>query len=188
MKTCVFILGTNCVGKTSLAKALIESYGGIKSTEKQQTICNDSRYAFVGKYTEASKFGGVDALNNTRELQSICQALFQQSEVVICEGRYMNTIGINLTNAMFEAQKQLVVFLWCPINVINERLQKRSQTGATLSVAKAQRCVLNAANKYSKIGVPVLTINTSEMEFQEEVTMVRNKIDELAGLQTAQEC
>lgn len=30
MKTCVFLIGTNCSGKTSLAKALIKRLGGVE--------------------------------------------------------------------------------------------------------------------------------------------------------------
>lgn len=34
MKTCVFLIGTNCSGKTSLAKALISRLGGGKTGDK----------------------------------------------------------------------------------------------------------------------------------------------------------
>ena len=34
MKTCVFLIGTNCSGKTSLAKALITRLGGGKTGDK----------------------------------------------------------------------------------------------------------------------------------------------------------
>jgi len=45
MKTCVFITGTNSVGKTSLAKALIGLFGGIEEATKELTICRDRRFA-----------------------------------------------------------------------------------------------------------------------------------------------
>ena len=34
-KVCVFITGTNATGKTTLAKALIECFGGIKEATKE---------------------------------------------------------------------------------------------------------------------------------------------------------
>ncbi len=46
MKLCVFINGTNCVGKTSLAKTLISLYGGGNSQiSNQLTLCKNSRIA-----------------------------------------------------------------------------------------------------------------------------------------------
>lgn len=44
MKTCVFITGTNSVGKTTLAKALIERFGGIKETAKELTFAMIQEY------------------------------------------------------------------------------------------------------------------------------------------------
>lgn len=62
-KTCVFICGTNCTGKTTVAKALQARFGGIRATTSDTTYCNDSRACFAGRYKTDGKHGGVDVLN-----------------------------------------------------------------------------------------------------------------------------
>ena len=49
-KVVVFIGGTNAVGKTTLAKYIIEKCGGIKQTGKEATQLNDDVTSFVGPY------------------------------------------------------------------------------------------------------------------------------------------
>lgn len=70
-KVCVFITGTNAAGKTTLAKSLIRHYGGIKTSSKQLTVCNNDRVCFAGKYSTDSKYGGVDGLSQTKCLAGI---------------------------------------------------------------------------------------------------------------------
>ena len=118
MKTCVFITGTNSVGKTTLAKALIERFGGIKETAKELTFCNDSRVCFAGRYRDENRFGGVDALNCTRVLPDVVAKGLERCEVIFCEGSYLDTFGMNLTDAMFKAQRHLIVFLYADSKTI----------------------------------------------------------------------
>lgn len=178
-KTCVLITGTNCVGKTSLAKALIQRYGGIAQSTHTHTFCNDGRTCFAGTYTE-SRFGGVDKFNQTKCLEGVVQEGLQRCDVVICEGMYLHTFGPNLTNAAFAADKQLVVFLYAPVQVIHQRLLERSGKGMqNNAVWMKQKNTATAAKKWASIGVPVLAFDTSRVGVDEIAEQVQNKIHEL---------
>lgn len=159
----MYITGTNGVGKTTLSKALIEHYGGVKTADKELTLCNDERVCFAGKYGE-SNYGGVDIINQTKSLQGIVKKALKTQDVIFCEGSFMNSFGVNLTNAMFEAEKHLVIFLYAPVRVINSRLLSRSGRGVNKGVAKKQNDGCRAARKWDSIGVPVLSFDTSKVE------------------------
>lgn len=128
MKTVVFITGTNASGKTTLAKELIRRYGGIVRMEGRTSVCADERITLAGKFSGVKR-GGVDGLNETRCLADMAREAFRSHEVFICEGSYMNTFGINLTNAMFTAPGHLVVSLYAPLAEIHNRLKKRTIGG-----------------------------------------------------------
>lgn len=172
MKTCVFITGTNSVGKTTLAKALIERFGGIKEVTKDLTFCNDNRTCFAGRYSYETRFGGVDVFNCTRVLTDVVRKGLEECDTVICEGSYLDTFGMNLTNAMFQAQKYLIVFLYADGTVIHNRLLERGKKGCSPQTLPKQRNVLRAANKWAEIGVPVLSINTGECSLDKEIEIV----------------
>lgn len=161
-KVCVFITGTNAVGKSSLAKELINRYGGIARVEPTLTHCNDQRVCFAGKYDLSRKYGGVDGFNQTKCLEEVVRAGLQQHDVIVCEGMYLHTFGLNLTNAAFAADKQLVVFLYAPVAEINRRLLSRSHTGiVNEAVWRKQQNTATAAKKWASIGVPVMSFDTS---------------------------
>lgn len=163
MTTCVFITGTNCAGKTTLAKELIKRFGGYGSVSRELTICKDSRYVFVGPYADEKKYGGVDALNQTKIIEPILRKAFSEgAEYGFCEGQYMQTFGLNLTNAMFAAERHLVVCLVAPLEVIQRRLKERSGTDINKSIAAKQQTLLRSAKKWAQIGVPTIIINTAE--------------------------
>jgi len=181
-KLCVLITGTNAVGKSSLAKELIIRYGGIAKADKQLTSCNDPRVCFAGKYDLTKKYGGVDGFNQTKCLEEVVRAGLQRHDVVICEGMYLHTFGLNLLNAAFAADRQLVVFLYAPVAEINRRLLQRSQTGiANDAVWKKQQATAVAAKKWASIGVPVLSFDTSEVSTGEVADQVITKIEQLCG-------
>ena len=48
-KTCVFIIGTNASGKSTVARKLIESFGGIESYKDGISSTKDG-VAFAGRY------------------------------------------------------------------------------------------------------------------------------------------
>lgn len=119
MKTCVFITGTNAVGKSSLAWAIINRYGGVDRITNQVTYCKRGGVSLAGKYG-STVYGGVDRITNekgsscTSRLADVVGEALSNSDVVFCEGSFMNTFGLNLTNAMFKAQRYLVVSLYLP--------------------------------------------------------------------------
>ena len=184
MKTCVFITGTNAVGKSSLAKALIARYGGIKSASKTLTVCNNERVCLAGHYENGRKYGGVDGFNQTKCLESVVREGLSSHDIILCEGMYLHTFGINLTNVAFVADKQLLVFLYCPVQEIHRRLLERSCKVLTKYVVKTQLLCATAAKKWASIGVPVLSIDTSQIGTDAAAQMVINKIDELCGRNT----
>jgi broad-specificity NMP kinase len=179
-KVCVLITGTNAVGKSSLAKELIATYGGIRTADKLLTCCNDQRICFAGKYDLTKKYGGVDGFNQTKCLESVVRKGLMQHDVVICEGMYLHTFGMNLLNAAFAADRQLVVFLYAPVREINRRLIGRSQTGiANDAVWKKQQATAVSAKKWASIGVPVLSYDTSITRTADIAQQVASKIEEL---------
>lgn len=58
MKTCVFIIGTNGVGKSSTARAIMQAHGGLKKVGYQLSICSDNKVCFAGRYVDGSAYGG----------------------------------------------------------------------------------------------------------------------------------
>lgn len=187
MKTCVFITGTNAVGKTTLVKELMVRYGGIKESTEALTTCHDDRVCFAGHYGEG-KFGGVDGLKNekgsscTSRLASVVEEAFTSHDAIVCEGMMMHTFGINLTNAMFKAEKHLVVFLYCPVEEIHRRLLDRAGKGmVTDKVWKKQIACAASARRWASIGVPVLSFDTSVKTTQEIADTVTTKIEQLCG-------
>lgn len=179
MKTVVFITGTNAAGKTTLAKELIRRYGGVARMEGRTSVCADGRIALAGKFSGV-KHGGVDGLNETRCLADMAREAFRTHEVFICEGSYMNTFGINLTNAMFTAPGHLVVSLYAPLTEIHNRLRKRTVGGGIkLTIANKQQLSLASARKWAEIGVPVLTFNTLETPVEAVADAVQAKIESL---------
>lgn len=176
MKTCVFITGTNSVGKTTLAKALIERFGGIKETTKELTLCQDSRVCFAGRYRYETRYGGVDVFNCTRILPDVVEKAFKTCDIVFCEGSYFDTFGLNLTNAMFKAQKHLVVFLYADGAVLHSRLLGRGKVGLSERTLPKQKNACKAAKKWVEIGIPVMCFNTGVTSLDEEIEGVYNKV------------
>lgn len=180
---CVLITGTNSVGKSTLAKNLIARYGGIQEADKRLTLCNDPSVCFAGHYDPQRRYGGVDGFNQTKCLEDVVRDGLRTRKVVICEGMYLHTFGMNLLNAAFAAQKQLVVFLYAPVAVINERLLERSGKGITNeAVWRKQQNTATAAKKWASIGVPVLSYDTSKVDVDTIAEQVTSKISELCNL------
>ena len=82
MKKCVFITGTNCSGKSSLAWAIITRYGGVDRITNDVSYCKEGIICFAGRYG-VTRYGGVDRITND---VSYCK------EGIICfAGRYGET-------------------------------------------------------------------------------------------------
>lgn len=120
------------------------------------------------------RYGGVDRITNdkgsscTSRLAEVVQEGLKTADVIFCEGSYMDTFGLNLTNALFLGDNALVVSLYAPPAVILQRLGVRSngkngrRNGENLRrvLLKQERC-MKAAIKYQSIGVKVLQYDTS---------------------------
>lgn len=172
MTTCVFITGTNAVGKSSVARAIMERCGGISTERDMVTYLADGVTCLAGRYL-GCKYGGVDRITNakgsscTSELANVVERGLSERKVIFCEGSFMNTFGLNLTNAMFKADKHLIVMLYADARTIWERLNGRSEgkngKGRDFpKVMQRQRQCNIAAQKWHEIGVKVLQINSAE--------------------------
>lgn len=117
-KTCVFIIGTNASGKSTVARKLIESFGGIESYKDGISSTRDG-VAFAGRYDV--KYGGVDNLNGTTILRDIVKKALESTDCIICEGMRLKCWGPNLTHAMFNADRQIVIFLYAPLKEIQKK-------------------------------------------------------------------
>lgn len=178
MKTVVFITGTNCVGKSTLARNLIRHYGGIAEETATFTLCADRRVCFAGTgYGGGAECAcGVDKLGSTRTLADVVKQGLERSNCVICEGSFLNSFGLNLTNAMFAGNNALVVFLYAPISELNNRRLQRSNRQANGHMVTRQNGAARAAKKWQSIGVHVLAIDTSHKTPNEIADMVINKL------------
>lgn len=173
MKTVVFITGTNAVGKSTLAWSIINRFGGIYEERACTTFCKDKRYGLAGRYKD-KRYGGVDRITNekgsscTSRLAEVVREGLQTADVIFCEGSFMDTFGLNLTNALFLGDKALVVSLYAPPAEILRRLGVRSNgkngrrnaDNLRRVLLKQERC-MKAALKYQSIGVKVLQYDTS---------------------------
>ena len=192
MKTCVFITGTNAVGKSSLAKAILQRFGGVDRIVNDVTYCVDGRVCLAGKYG-ATRFGGVDRIVNdkgsscTSRLAEVVEEGLKTSVIIVCEGMYMNTFGMNLTNALFKADKQLVVSLYADGQTLYNRITSRSNGKNNdgkrnwPTVFRKQKQAMIAARKYQSIGVKVLQFNTAETDTEQIADKVLKTISELCG-------
>lgn len=180
-KVCAFITGTNAVGKTTLIKALAERHGGFVASDNDLTPCEDGLVCLAGCY-DRFKFGGVDRIRNaqghscTSRLAEVVEAGLASHDIIICEGMFLHTFGLNLSNALFKGERQLVVYLYADATVLHQRLLNRSGSRVTEIILKKQRNCCAAANKWQSIGVPVLSFNTGQCDFEAMVDEVDKKI------------
>lgn len=185
MKTCVFITGTNAVGKSSIARGVIDRCGGVNRVVDMVTYCNDGVTALAGPYT--CKYGGVDRITNekgsscTSKLAEVVERGLQTADIIFCEGSFMNTFGLHLTNAMFKAQRYMVVNLYADALTLLSRLQGRSngKNGKRDmgKIINKQKQSMIAAQKWHNIGVKVLQIDTSIYSADEIISMIYGELE-----------
>lgn len=193
MKTCVVITGTNAVGKSSLALELIKRYGGVDRITNQVTYCREGSVCFAGKYG-ANRFGGVDKITNengrqcTSKLADVVEEGLRHADLILCEGSMLNTFGLNISNALFKAQHQLVVSLYADMNTIYERLISRSNgkdgkgKRNWTQIANKQKQAIRAAQKWSSIGVNVMYINTTYNSIEQVAELVVQRLKKMGVL------
>lgn len=191
MKTVVFITGTNAVGKSTLARSIIDRFGGIYEERDSTTYCKDKRYGLAGRYKD-KRYGGVDRITNERgssctsRLAEVVKEGLNTADVIFCEGSFMDTFGLNLTNALFLGDKALVVSLYAPPAVILNRLGgrskgkngKRNTDNLRRVLLKQERC-MKAALKYQSIGVKVLQYDTSATSAETILNEILSTIEHL---------
>lgn len=167
------IIGTNGVGKSTLARELMSALGGIEKYENQISYLADQESYFLGKY-KGVKLGGVDYINKTRELANIAKKGLETHSNCFLEGRYINTFSQSLCNILFQFDKQLVVLLYLSEKMIRNRIIQRTGefSGNMPYILKAQQLAMRAAVKYKAIGVPVLCVDTENASAKE----IANKI------------
>ena len=172
MTTCVFITGTNAVGKSSVERAIMDRCGGISTERDMVTYLADGVTCLAGRYL-GCKYGGVDRITNakgsscTSELANVVERGLSERKVIFCEGSFMDTFGMNLINAMFKADNHIIVNLYADARTLWNRLNGRSEgkngNGRDFpKVLNKQKRCLSAAQKWHEIGVKVLQINTAE--------------------------
>lgn len=177
-KVSVLIMGTNAVGKSTLARSLINEAGGISEVRGRCSYCNDGKTVVVGDYSKGKKIEGVDAFGETKCVAQMIKDA--QGEIVIFEGLKCGTFGASIQDALFSAERQLIVFLYAKAEIIHQRLKERSGVGINSEqVLRQQKANLNAAIKYKEIGVPVLYYDTGVHCTDEIQKEVRKKIKEL---------
>lgn len=183
MKTCVFLIGTNCSGKTSLAKTLIARLGGARTATKWLTETGDSRFCFAGRYSNGSRYGGVDGWNETKPLRQVVETALQSHEVIICEGVKLHNNGANLANALYQADQRVVCLLYAPAQVLNQRLRERSGGYASLAILKDQQACARSLKKWQKMGgVNVMHFDTSITSIDECADALLTVIKSLAKI------
>lgn len=187
-KTCVFITGTNGVGKTAIARAFIARYGGVDRITNQVTYLREGNVSLAGSYN--ARYGGVDRITNDRGssstamLAGVVEEALRNTDVVICEGSFMNTMGLNLTNAMFKAERHLVVSLYAMPDVIYKRVSERSngKNGKERKwslLFKKQRQSMLTARRWQEIGVRVIQFNTGECSVEHILKKIIETIEEI---------
>lgn len=155
IKTCVIITGTNGCGKSSVARALIELFGGIEAQEETKygkaTKTKGGAY-FAGKYGEG-KYGGVDSLQGTAVLPGMAEEVYAKSACFVAEGVYLHTFGKNVTTTLFQAERRLFVVLFGRAAVLNERIAGRSGRGVNADILRNQQQAIRTGKKMGENGV-----------------------------------
>lgn len=166
----IIIMGTNCTGKTTLIRSIIDKFGGIERTEQNITYLKsrNPKIGIAGKY-DGLKYGGVDGLGCTRVLPSIMECILTSCDVAIAEGVKLGRFGINIQRSLFCANTPIVVCLYAPIQTIAERLAARSCGKITKRIALDNRGIIRAAEKYKSIGVKTLFFDTSKVKTEDIV-------------------
>ena len=192
MKTCVFITGTNAVGKSSLAQAIIDRFGGVERIANDVTYCARSGVCLAGRYGVV-RFGGVDRITNekgsscTSRLAEVVAEGLRNADTIFCEGSFMNTFGLNLSNAVFKAERQLVVSLYADPSTLLERLGRRSNGKRGDGkrrfdlILKKQKNAMVSARKWQSIGVPVLQFDTGKTPVEAQLDSIVWKINEICS-------
>lgn len=131
--------------------------------------------AFAGRYDV--KYGGVDNLNGTTILRDIVKKALESTDCIICEGMRLKCWGPNLTHAMFNADRQIVIFLYAPLEEIQKRLAERSNGTLSKDIIRGQRESAHSAKKWQTAGCDVVAIDTTKQTADQIADFIINKIN-----------
>lgn len=173
MRTAVFIVGTNGVGKTTVAKKVIELCGGVVSYENNLTRTKKGLY-LAGKY-DGVKNGGVDGIYSGDKLFEITKVL-KDNDVFLGEGSRIKSNSFMST--IFLAERKYIIFLYAPALVIQERLSERSNNNITKKVLLNQIECKRKIKDWKSWGIRVHSFDTSKTEIEMIAKFIYNLIYE----------
>lgn len=159
MSKFILIYGTNRVGKSSLARYIIEKNGGGVYDEKNN-ITRIKNACVVGSYVSNTRTScGVDKIKNTKSLFYITKNAIEIGiPTIIAEGVKLHGVGHNVVSTAFLADRCVVIFLFCPIEKLVKRFEKKANFRA---INSDQRSCFNSFFKWQKMGVKTYSFDTS---------------------------
>lgn len=119
----------------------------------------------------------MDNLNCIKILAQKVKEVFETADICICEGSFIRSFSLNITNAVFCGDKALIVSLYAPLKEIYNRLKKRSPEKIRnwTQIYGNQVEAMRSAKKFHKIGVKVLQYDTTITSIEEIVeAIIRN--------------
>ncbi len=173
----VLIIGAWCVGKTSTVRNIIEKQGIDFQCDK--FLITKKNFYIVGDYTNAAKnFAGCDCLRTTKLISNIVNDVPAYIDTVILESLYLATTGVNVLNILFNTKfsKQLIVYLYSPIDVVKNRLLLRSGSTISHHYHRQLSRLKSLLSRYKQIGLPVICIDTSAYDINEVADIILNKV------------
>ena len=164
----IYISGCSCVGKTTLARFIIEQNGGVVDYREGFTITRTG-VVLAGKYAGV-KFGGFDYMGKFKKPEFNCRT-------IIYEGTRISRINSEIGDSIIE-NNGVFVYMFASINTIDKRLKQRSNTGATNHVIKDFKGAYSIAKKYKEAGIRVITLNTDELSTEQCYDKIKQYIYE----------
>ena len=101
----------------------------------------------------------------------------ESTDCIICEGMRLKCWGPNLTHAMFNADRQIVIFLYAPLQEIQKRLTERSNGTLSKDIIRGQRESAHSAKKWQTAGCDVVAIDTTKQTADQIADFIINKIN-----------
>lgn len=157
----IAIFGLFGVGKTTLARGIIASDGGLTQYDNY-CVTNGGRYTFFGRYPEGSKYGGSDLVKGNTS--AVLNEVFLKSTtpVFVSEGMRTASFGAAFLRTFYLAKRQAIIFLDCKYEVSLERIENRSGKTGDNSNRWRDKTFRNTLNKHASIGTPVYRIDANQ--------------------------
>ena len=170
----VLVVGCFGVGKTTLAKNLLNIDGGWENHDSY-AVSKGGLFTCAGTYFQDKALGGVDRLKNTRAIpQLIANA---STPCFFVEGKRATCFGTSTLVPMFSVPNQLVIYLKAGASAIYKRLNMRGTCKTTR--LKIERYIKDSealAQKFSSIGVRVVQLDTERANTAEIANFVFGEV------------